>query len=283
MRDATGGNGQPDAEGRLARLKQRSGYCGLCCCIIRDFTGHKCRRPACKTHQDSRVLSDEVWRASEAEFWEEQVDPNAVKRRRVDSAKERHAKKWEPPAEGQAAESAEYRMTFGKYSAGKGKTVAEVLAVDSNDSEHLTSWKNNVQEPHPDLRDAVDKASLLSLLSERRPSLQRARAEKIFAQASDTLARRGHTRTMRWLSSLQKYPPNESGEARFCAQGPRRAQKQSSILFGAHRQKKVGQPTRRFQEAAVRARCVYPVAGPLEWRGPCPFPFCHLSSRRLLG
>ena len=120
-------------------------------------------------------------------FWEEQVDPNAVKRRLVDRAKGRHAKQWEPPAEGQAAESAEYRMTFGKCSAGKGKTVAEVLAVDSNDSEHLTSWKNNVLEP-PDLRDALDKAGLLSGMSERRPSMQRARAEKIFAQASDTLA-----------------------------------------------------------------------------------------------
>ena len=137
------------------------------------------------------MLNDEVWRALEAEFLEEQVDPNAVKRRRVDSAKEQHAKQWEPPAEGQVAEPAEHRMTFGKYNAGKGKTVAEVLAVDSNDSEHLTSWKSNVLEPHPDLRDVLDKAGLLSgLLERRRPSLQRARAEKIFAQASDTLARR---------------------------------------------------------------------------------------------
>ena len=63
MRDATGGNGQPDAEGQLARLKQRSGYCGLCCCIIRDFTSHKSRRSACRAHQDSRVLNDEEWRA----------------------------------------------------------------------------------------------------------------------------------------------------------------------------------------------------------------------------
>ena len=92
MRDVTGGNGQPDAEGRLARLKQRSGCCGLCCCIIRDFTSHRSRRPVCTAHQDSRVLNDEEWRASEAEFWEEQVDPNAVKRRRVDSANQRHAK-----------------------------------------------------------------------------------------------------------------------------------------------------------------------------------------------
>ena len=92
------------------------------------------------------MLNDEERRALEAEFWEEQVDPNAVKRRRVDSAKERHAKQWKLPAEGQAAESAENRVTFGKYSAGKGKTVAEVLAVDPNNFEHLMSWKSNVLE-----------------------------------------------------------------------------------------------------------------------------------------
>ena len=116
-------------------------------------------------------------------------------------------------------------MTFGKCRADKGKTVAEVLAVDPNDFEHLTSWKSEVPEPHPDLRDGPDKASLLSGLSERRPSLQRARAEKILAQASDTLARRGATRgRCVGCRRVRRIRQTEAGEARFCAQGPRRAQ-----------------------------------------------------------
>ena len=40
------------------------------------------------------MLIDEVWRALEAEFWEEQVDLNTVNWRRVDSAMELHAKHW---------------------------------------------------------------------------------------------------------------------------------------------------------------------------------------------
>ena len=130
--------GMRDATGRLARLKQRSGYCGLCCCIILDFTGHKSRRPACKTHQDSRVLNDEVWRALEAEFWEEQVDPNAVKRRRVDSAKERHAKQWE--ATGRGPSSGIHRIPY--------------------DLRQVQRWQRNVSVDispgdSPSLRDAL--------------------------------------------------------------------------------------------------------------------------------
>ena len=66
--------------------------------------------------------------------WQEQGDPWGVKQKRVEKAKQQHAKQWAPPssaAEGQV--DGQYRMEFGKHSRhGKAKTVLEVLEADPN-------------------------------------------------------------------------------------------------------------------------------------------------------
>ena len=112
---------------KWARLKKRAGYCGLCRDVLRDYTSHASRRPKCKQHPDSRALNEEEWEQLEIEYQEEEIDPAGARERRVAVAKARQAQAWRPP-EGPADEI-EYRMNFGKHSAGKGLTIKEVLLL----------------------------------------------------------------------------------------------------------------------------------------------------------
>ena len=82
-----------DAQKRRSSLKKRAGYCGFCCDVMRDFTGHASRLPNCKAHKYSRKLNTEEWCRLEAEFLDEQSDPVAAKERRVAAAEARQASK----------------------------------------------------------------------------------------------------------------------------------------------------------------------------------------------
>lgn len=93
-------------------IRKRAGYCGLCCDVLRDFTGHASRRPKCKAHPGSRSLTEEEFARLKAEFDEEDLDPRGAKERRVAAAKQRHAQTWVPPQE--PSDEPEYRMNFGK-------------------------------------------------------------------------------------------------------------------------------------------------------------------------
>jgi phosphopantetheinyl transferase (holo-ACP synthase) len=87
----------------------------------------------------------EEWESLQAEFWAEQKNPQGAKEKRVAAAKERHAKAWSTPAQlVSTAESEVYRMNFGKHSAGKGKTVAEVQAQDPKYFRVLMSLQNDM-------------------------------------------------------------------------------------------------------------------------------------------
>ena len=44
-------------EKRWVTIKKRSGWCGLCVGVIRDYTGHASRRPNCKKKPNSRGLT----------------------------------------------------------------------------------------------------------------------------------------------------------------------------------------------------------------------------------
>lgn len=172
----------PEQAKAWTRIKKRAGYCGLCADVLRDYTGHASRRPRCKAHKDSRALIEEELVRLEKEFQSEVADPEGAKARRVEAARQRQAKAWKPP-EGPTSEE-EFRMNFGKRSQGKGKTVKEVMQVDPNYFKNMMSWKNNIFDSRPDLKQALEKEGLLAELMEQRPSLQRERASRVMARAA---------------------------------------------------------------------------------------------------
>jgi hypothetical protein len=172
----------PEQAKAWIRIKKRAGYCGLCADVLRDYTGHASRRPRCKAHKDSRALTEEELMRLEKEFQSEVADPEGAKARRVEAARQRQAKAWKAP-EGATSEE-EFRMTFGKHSQGKGKTVKEVMQADPHYFKHMMSWKNNIFDSRPDLKQALEKEGLLAELMEQRPSLQHGRASRVMARAA---------------------------------------------------------------------------------------------------
>jgi hypothetical protein len=186
---------------KLAGIKRRAGYCGLCSDALRDYTGHASRRPSCKQHPNSRVLTPDEWALMESELVEEQKDPEAAKQRRVAAAKVRHAQAWAPPVDPPA--ETEYRMNFGKHAQGKGKTIQEVLAQDPGYFKALVSWKNNILDARCDLKTGLEKAGILDELLLGRPQLRRERAERIISREQETPVQAVVHREVKNLRALQ--------------------------------------------------------------------------------
>ena len=168
-------------EAKLKELQKTAGFCGLCAGVLRSFSSHASRRPACKQHPASRKLTPQEWEQLQSEVEEEFTNPLRAKELKVAAAKERHAQQWKPPDAGSQAEQ-EYKLDFGKYS---GKTVQEVLARDPKYFAHLASWKNNIFQERASLGKALEKEGLLESLLNKRPELQVARAEKIVAKVAE--------------------------------------------------------------------------------------------------
>jgi hypothetical protein len=164
-------------ERRWQVIKKQAGYCGLCCDVLRDFQGHGSRRPNCKSHKDSRRVTEDELTRMRAEFDEEETNPKAAKEKPVAAAKARQAAIWKPPQA--AAADTECRMNFGKYSGSKALTVMEVQQRDPGYFKALMSWNNDILESDIDLKLALDKEGLLADLQEKRPVLRFERARKM--------------------------------------------------------------------------------------------------------
>ena len=197
----------PDQLRAWKRIKARAGYCGLCCEVLRDFTGHASRRPNCRAHKDSRghyKLSSDEWAQIEADFQQEIADPQNAKLRRVEKAKERHEKNWKTPSQQERATKAdqEYRLNFGIKS---GQTIKEVLESDPEGKyfQRLMSLSNNILDCRPDLRDALEKEGLLQKLLEARPRLMKDRAHKVLARAEEAQDKPEHPEVKK-LRKLQQ-------------------------------------------------------------------------------
>jgi hypothetical protein len=188
-------------ERRLQVIKKRAGYCGLCCDVLRDFQGHCSRRSNCKSHKDSRKMTEDELIRMRAEFDEEDTNPKAAKEKQVAAAKARQAANWKPPET--AAVDAEYRMTFGRYSGSKALTVMEVQQRDPGYFKALMSWKNDIVESRPDLKLALDKAGLLADLQEKRPVLQLERARKMLHKIEEERDKEVHPEIKK-LRALQQ-------------------------------------------------------------------------------
>ena len=169
-----------DMTKQWARIKKRSGYCGLCADVLRDWVSHCSRRPQCKAHPDSyHPLKSEELAVLEKEFLEECVDPVGAKERKVEAAKQRQAKGWKGPQTTGTADKV-YRMDFGKHS---GKTVKEIWEEDPGYLRNMMSWKNNILDSRPDLKKAMEEEGILAELCEQRPSLQKERAIRVMVRA----------------------------------------------------------------------------------------------------
>ena len=143
------------------------------------------RRPKCKAHPDTRHLTEAEWAAMEAEWWPEQADPAEGSRRRIAAAKQRAAAAGTraPPLQQAGAEV--YRMHFGRHSGPQAKTIAEVLADDPGYFKALLSWKHNILDAEPALKDALRDEGVLDDLLAQRPELKRQRAERTLLRAED--------------------------------------------------------------------------------------------------
>ena len=66
-------------------------------------------------------------------------------------ANDRRQKDWQPPPPDSVggAPGEEYRINFGMYSGGKGKTIREILAVNPNYFKNMMGWKNNILDIRP--------------------------------------------------------------------------------------------------------------------------------------
>ena len=203
-----------DVAAKWVRIQKRAGFCGLCANVLRDLTGHCSKRPLCKIHAGTRALTDEEWVDIESQFQAEQSDPHEAKRRRVDAAKERHAKSWAPPGEGP---DVEYRMTFGKC---KGMTVQEVMRDEPDYFKALLAWRNNILDAHGDLKAALSKEGVLDELLAQRPQLRRERSERILMREEDgrkpssevAIAEHPEIKRLRFLQQVEASAILDEGE-----------------------------------------------------------------------
>jgi hypothetical protein len=167
---------------RLARLKQRCGYCGLCQSVIRDLTGHCSRRPQCKHNPGTRKLTEAEMAALVSEFHEEQKDPEVAKRKRVEQAKAKHEQEWKPPS-GSPVSHGPYCLQFGKHAK---KTVSEVAAADPGYFPHLmASSKGKILTTWPGLKEALASEGLLDNLVQNLPDRMREGAERVLLRAEE--------------------------------------------------------------------------------------------------
>ena len=105
----------PRKDVKLATIKKRCGYCGLCKTVLRDWSGHCSRRPDCKRHPGTRTLSEQELSQLIQEYHAEVQDPAGAKLKRVEVAKARHAEVWQPRAPGAVEGHGPYRLAFGKH------------------------------------------------------------------------------------------------------------------------------------------------------------------------
>jgi hypothetical protein len=167
---------------RLARMKQRCGYCGLCQSVIRDLTGHCSRRPQCKHNPGTRKLTEAEMAALVSEFHEEQKDPEVAKRKRVEQAKAKHEQEWKPPS-GSPVSHGPYCLQFGKHAK---KTVSEVAAADPGYFPHLmASSKGKILTTWPGLKEALASEGLLDNLVQNLPDRMREGAERVLLRAEE--------------------------------------------------------------------------------------------------